>query len=232
MIARLVLLPGMDGTGDLFADFVSALPDGFETGIVRYPTEVFLSYSELMPLVQSFAPASEPFVLVAESFSTPLAIQFAATNPPNLKGLVLCAGFASSPTRGWMRFIGSLLAPLLFRMGLPDFAAKHWLVGPDASPGLLSAVKSAISSVQPEVLSARFSAVLDCDARGDLSRVAVPILCLQAQKDRLVPAFSLDEIRRIKPLVTVREISGPHLLFQRRSEEAAEVLVEFLRKMV
>ena len=74
MIKRLVLLPGMDGTGDLFADFVSALPDGFETGIVRYPTEIFLSYSELMPLVQSLAPASEPFVLVAESFSTPLAL--------------------------------------------------------------------------------------------------------------------------------------------------------------
>jgi len=36
MIRRLVLLPGMDGTGELFADFVEALPDAFDGRVVRY----------------------------------------------------------------------------------------------------------------------------------------------------------------------------------------------------
>ena len=69
---RFVLLPGMDGTGELFADFVDALPKSFETVRVRYPADRCLSYSELEELVQ--AACSEPFMLVAESFSTPLAI--------------------------------------------------------------------------------------------------------------------------------------------------------------
>jgi len=231
MIKRLVLLPGMDGTGDLFADFVSALPDRFETGIVRYPTEIFLSYSELMPLVQSLAPASEPFVLVAESFSTPLAIQFAATNPPNLKGLVLCAGFASSPARGWAHYFSSLLSPFLFRVPLPDFAAELWLVGPNASPALLSALKSAILSVRARVLSARFRAVLDCDARTELAQAAVRILYLQAEQDCLVPASCLEEIRRIKPQTLVTEIQGPHLLFQRKPRETAGNVARFAQQL-
>src|ERR1035437_1949808 len=89
-IRRLVLLPGMDGTGELYANFIAALPHRFEMEIVRYPVDVSLSYSELLCFVQSTIKDSEPFVLIAESFSTPLTIQLATTNPPNLKGLVLC----------------------------------------------------------------------------------------------------------------------------------------------
>jgi pimeloyl-ACP methyl ester carboxylesterase len=87
----LVLLPGMDGTGELFANLVDAMPEPFELITVRYPTDQELSYSELKAFVQAACPVSRPFVLLAESFSTPAAIQYAATMPPNLCGLVLCA---------------------------------------------------------------------------------------------------------------------------------------------
>jgi pimeloyl-ACP methyl ester carboxylesterase len=221
----------MDGTGELFADFIKALPDSFETASVRYPTDICLSYAGLMTFVRSVTDASRPFVLIAESFSTPLAIQFAATNPQNLKGLVLCAGFASSPVRGWFRFLGSLFSPFLFRVKLTEFAVKRWLVGPNASPALLSAVKAAISSVKPNVLSARLCAILDCDARTELTQVTVPILYLQANQDRLIPVSCFDEIRRINPQTSVTKISGPHLLFQREPQKTAEVVARFIQQL-
>jgi pimeloyl-[acyl-carrier protein] methyl ester esterase len=102
---KLILLPGMDGTGELFTDLLEALPDEFETEAVRYPTDGCLSYAQRMPLVKSATTISKPFVLVAESFSTRLAIQYAATHPTNLKGLVICAGFVTSPVRGWFRHV-------------------------------------------------------------------------------------------------------------------------------
>jgi pimeloyl-[acyl-carrier protein] methyl ester esterase len=71
---KLVLLPGMDGTGMLFAGFVTALPESFETMTVRYPTDRPLSNLELEGIVRAACPVTEPFMLVAESFSTPLAI--------------------------------------------------------------------------------------------------------------------------------------------------------------
>jgi pimeloyl-ACP methyl ester carboxylesterase len=225
----LVLLPGMDGTGELFTDFVNATPEAFKTATVRYPTDRCLSYSELADIVRASCPVSGPFVLVAESFSTPLAIQCAAAKPVNLAAPVLCAGFASSPLRGWRQCLGSLFAPTFFRIPLPRFVAKRWLAGLDAPPALLTALRAAISSVQPRVLASRARAVLACDASAELGHVAVPILYLQAKQDCLVGASCLEEIRRIKPQVTVAAFEGPHLLLQRDPKGTAEVIAEFVR---
>jgi pimeloyl-ACP methyl ester carboxylesterase len=229
---KLVLLPGMDGTGELFKDFIAALPKGIETQAVRYPCDRNLSYAELTGFVRSAAPASEPFVLLAESFSTPLAIQYAATNPPNLKGLVICAGFVTSPVRGWQRYVASFLASVMFWIPLPALAAKLFLAGPNASPSLLAAVRSAVSSVQPKVLSARVRAILACDARAELSQIDVPILYIQAAQDRLVGASCLAEIQKIKSLASVTTIAGPHLLLQREPRRTADVVARFLQQPV
>ena len=116
---KLVLLPGMDGTGELFSPFAAALAGEFEIATVRYPTEQCLSYSELKGFVRAACSTFGPFVLLAESYSTPLAIKYAASNPENLEGLVLCAGFATSPMLGWRRSLSGLAqsGPLALRHG-------------------------------------------------------------------------------------------------------------------
>jgi pimeloyl-ACP methyl ester carboxylesterase len=226
---KLVLMPGMDGTGKLFSEFVAALPSSFETVIVRYPTEQIFSFAELDGIVRAACPVAEPFLLVAESFSTPVAIKVAATNPANLAGIVLCVGFAASPVRGWRRLAGWLLALLVFRLPISDLVLKFWLIGADAPASLLAAVRSAISSVQPKVLAGRLWEVLKCDVRADLNLVAVPILYLQAKGDRLVSGSCLEEIGRIRPQMKVVSIEGPHLLLQRQPRKVAEAVAEFAR---
>lgn len=230
-LPKLILLPGMDGTGDLFKDLLKELPEAFQAEVVRYPTDRYLSYSQLEELVEAATRISNPFVLVAESFSTPVAIQCAAANPPNLKGLVICAGFIKRPVKGPLRFLYSLLAPILFRVRLPEFAARLLLVGPSASPSLLAAVRAAVSSVKPDVLSARARAVLACDARAELDQITVPILYIRAQEDRLIDESCLEEIRRIKPQTVVRIVSGPHLLLQREPQLTADVIKEFVQQL-
>jgi pimeloyl-[acyl-carrier protein] methyl ester esterase len=232
-LPKLILLPGLDGTGELFTDFVKALPNNFETLVLRYPTDRFLSYKQLAAFVTSAISMDHPSVLVAESFSTPLAIQLAAaTTRTNLKGIVLCAGFVSSPVGGLRRLICSLLSPVAFRFVLPEFAARLMLVGPDPQSLLLAAVRHAVSSVKPSVLSGRLNAVLACDVRPELKKVAVPILYLQARQDRLVSRASLEEIQRIKPETSVSVIAGPHLLLQRESQSTATCVADFVRQLV
>jgi hypothetical protein len=65
MPPTLVLLPGMDGTGELFSPFLASLGSDFETLIVRYPTNEVLSLAELTALAQSKLPADKRFVLLA-----------------------------------------------------------------------------------------------------------------------------------------------------------------------
>jgi pimeloyl-ACP methyl ester carboxylesterase len=228
-IGNLILLPGMDGTGTLFGRFIDALPEEFRAVSAKYPTDRALGNAEMRRTVEMLFPDSGRSVLVAESYSTPLAIQIAATHPPGLAGLVLCAGFAMSPLAGVRRIACRLLAPLIFRIELPQFAARRWLVGTGAPHALVADVQAAIRRVKPDVLSARLREVLDCDVRAELAQVDVPVLYISAANDRLIGVNCADEIVRIKPQIEMIAVDGPHLLLQSEPDNCAEVVTVFVR---
>lgn len=231
MIEKLILLPGLDGTGELFADLVRALPTQVQPAIVRYPKDEFLPYEQLLPLVELAVRGTEPYVLLAESFSSPLAIQFAATCPPRLKGLVICAGFAMSPADAWKQLACSIALPAVFRLPLPKTAIRLLLAGTDASPSLVDTVSSTIASVRRKVLAARLREVLDCDVRSSLCEVRAPILYLQAGQDRMVPDSSFGAFSQCRPGTILERISGPHLLLQRKPDECAKAISRFLAQL-
>jgi len=224
----LLLLPGMDGTAELFGRFINELPADLSASVVRYPTDRLLADGEMLELIAAACGTSQTFVLVAESYSSPLAIQFAAEHPQNLAGLVLCAGFASSPVGGWIRFLLRWTAPILCRLRLPKIVLRLWLLGPDADDELLRAVKDAIARVRPRVLAARLQSICDCDATRELAQIRVPILYLQAAQDRLVGESSLGRVLEARPEIQVARIDGPHVLLQMRSKECKDAIVAFL----
>lgn len=228
---KLVLLPGMYGTGDLFAEFIAALPAGLATRVVEYPNDVSLSYAQLMTLVQAAVPVDEPYVVVAESFSTPLAIQFAATHPVNLKGMVLSAGFATSPVRGVLRRLTPFLAPLLAFLPVNEIAARLMTLGSTAPKPVLKRVAAGIAAVRPKVLMDRVMAVERCDVRGDLRRVTVPVLCMQSRYDRMVNAVCMEEMRRVKPELQVVVFDASHMLIQQLPRETAATVADFVRRL-
>lgn len=221
----------MYGTGKLFADFAEALPSAFEAQAVGYPNDISLSYAELLDMVRSRVPAAEPYVIVAESFSTPLAIQFAATNPRNLKGVVLSAGFATSPVRGVLRFLGRFLAPLLSHLPVNEIGGRLMLLRSTAPQLLQDRLRAAIASVRPAVLMDRVQAVVACNALGELRKVKVPILYLQARGDRLVNAICLEEIRQVKPEIEVVVLDATHMLLQQMPHETAAIVADFIRRL-
>lgn len=96
-MVALVLLPGLDGTGRLFVDFVAALGAEVEVTVASYPTDTPLGYAELTAVARSFLPPDQPFFLLAESFSGPIAISIAQSSPPGLLGVALCCSFARNP---------------------------------------------------------------------------------------------------------------------------------------
>ena len=73
----LILLPGMDGTGQLFEPLVSALAGEFEIKVVTYPTSTPLGYSELEAIAREAIPKEGSYVILGESFSGPIAIALA-----------------------------------------------------------------------------------------------------------------------------------------------------------
>src|SRR6516162_3575503 len=94
---RLVLLPGLDGTGLLFRGFLKTLDPAILTAVVSYPPDRDMDHAGLEAVVRASLPTQEPFVLLAESFSGPIAIAIAASRPAGLRGLILSCSFARNP---------------------------------------------------------------------------------------------------------------------------------------
>jgi pimeloyl-ACP methyl ester carboxylesterase len=229
-LKKLVLLPGLDGSGELFRGVAAVLPEGLETETLWYPADRVLSYGELAGTLRGAIPVDEPFVLVAESFGVPLAILIAALEPPNLRGMVLSAGFATSPLRGWRRTLAWDLAPLLSHVPLPGFVARYLMVGDEAPRALAELVKDTVGWLTPKVLCARVREVLHVDVRAELATVRVPVLYLQPTKDRLVEPLCLGEMQAVKMGRTVT-IEGPHMLLQCEPVLCAEAVAGFVREL-
>ena len=226
--AHLVLLPGLDGTGLLFADFLKTLPYSLTTTVVSYPANRFLRYSELLQLVTAAVPQTDRFVVLAESFSTPLVLKYAATKPSNLAGVVICAGFARNPTGGWSRLLKVVAKPWLFALRPPHFVLEYFLTGENPPSALIQRIREILQSVPPEVLSGRIREVLECDASNDLARTTSPIMYLRASHDRLLSGSCHREILRIRPDVVLATVEAPHMLLQREPQKAADLVVAFM----
>ncbi|HET8734682.1 MAG TPA: alpha/beta hydrolase, partial [Anaeromyxobacteraceae bacterium] len=113
-----MLLPGLDGSADLFARFLGAATGALDFRRVPYPRDRFLGYAELEALVRARLPAGEPFAILGESFGGPLALRVAASRPAGLVGLVLVATFHRKPANPIIARAAPL-GPAFFRLPLP-----------------------------------------------------------------------------------------------------------------
>ena len=226
----MVFLPGLDGTGELFAELGSLLAPALRVVVARYPTDHFLSYPDLIASVNRMLPSDDRFILVAESFSTPLGPMIAAARPRNLTGLVLCAGFVTSPFGG-PKVLQRLVGPWLFRSSTPGFLLRHFLLGSDPPAALQDSLRQALQLVSPHVLAARVHTVLTCDVREDLARVRVPMMYIRAEGDRLVRERSSREIERLRPDTLLVSVRAPHLVCQREPQKVAEFLMRFIQQV-
>ena len=182
-----------------FADFIEALPIGFVAQAIGYPNDIPLSYAELLELVRSCVPISEPYVIVAESFSTPLAIQFAATNPPksHRRGFVRGIRYKSSP--------GLFAIPHAFSGAGSGPSPGEWIGGEncgvrvDCSGVPAGSFARGDGKGDPRVLMDRVRTVVGCNSLEEIREIRVPVLYMQARHDRVVNAVCLEEDGRVKP---------------------------------
>jgi pimeloyl-ACP methyl ester carboxylesterase len=226
---HLVLLPGLDGTGSLFGPLLNNLPIQFTASVVAYPCDKALNYQQLFPHIREAIPWGNPYTLVAESFSGPLALLFAAEQTEDIQAIVLCASFATNPLHPIVEWARHLLKDSLFRKPPPEALLLKYLAGEDCPPAFLEGVKHAIASVRPEVLAHRIHMMLDTDARPALQACEKPLLYLLAEQDKIVGKRGLEAIQAAKPRnVTAVSIDAPHLLLQRQPREAIAAIERFL----
>ena len=223
---KLLVLPGLDGTGKLTDEFRGAFPNEFSLDVVAYPPELS-SYADIYGWLTARLPR-EDFVLVAESFSGPLAIKLGSDDIPNLRGIVFVATFAKAPRRLPSVFAGLLrLAPLSHPIG--SRVAQPFLMGQWTTRQFTDRFSKAMRGIPKATLCGRLQAVLSVDVVSNLAEIRVPMIYLRASKDRLIPskrsrAFSAAS-------ANVIEIEAPHFLLQAKPEKAAAIVKKFLEEL-
>lgn len=224
-MTTLVLLPGMDGTGTLYEPLYKALNGKNKLLVMTYPTDQARGYAELEALVQAQLPTDEDYILLGESFSGPIAISIAATQPVHLKALILCATFARNPypwltaSRYALPYLPTRLAPLS--------VLSHLLLGRFSSKELRRQLADALAQVKSASLKARLYAVLSCDVREKLKAITVPVLYLQATRDRLVPESAHADIHMQLYEMETCKYDAPHFLLQTKADEAVNDILRF-----
>ena len=218
-----VILPGMDGTGELVAPFVALCPPEDACVVVRYPRERVLTEREILAVIDEFLPSFGDYVLVAESFSGQFAIRIAARKPARLRGLVLVTTFADCPVNFLAKIALLVIGGALMSIKPPRWVIRRLLLSWDAAIEEVGTTRQAITSVKGKVLASRLRMVLRCDVEALLANINVATLVIGAAKDKLVRRTVTEKMRGI-PNSELVSIDSPHLALFSRPREIWEII--------
>lgn len=225
---KLVFLPGLDGTGISFEPFGAVLPGDIAVCVVRYPADKLLSFEETVRCARDQIPWDEDVLVLAESFSGPVALALVGSGQISPGCLVLCSTFARSPRPRALKALGLLPLKRLLGLPVPRPLLKHVVAGGAESADLLLGLWQRVRvMVPPEVLAHRLEMINRVDVREFLPGLSVPCLYIQAASDRAVPESALFDFMEAVPDLRVKRIPGPHFILQARPRESLDAIQRF-----
>lgn len=223
-ISTLVLLPGMDGTGKLFTEFLSYY-DGDHL-VISLPESGPQDHATLANVINRQLP-NESYILLAESFSGGIVPELLKLNPTHIKGVIFVASFLSSP-RSYLIGLAKLI-PIKALVSLPlsNIAHRLLFLGQEATKLLLSKFVNVIRSIPKQVLSNR----LEVLKRLQLPETTfdIPTIYIRALSDRLISTKKSQEVAHVFNHIEFVELEGPHFILQAKPKETAALIQSLIK---
>ena len=218
----LVLLPGLDGSGELFAPLLAALGDAVDCHVLRLPTDGPQSQAVLAQRLLPQLP-QQPFVLLAESFSGAIAVEITRLHPPGLQQLILVATFLQAPRPVLLR-MPRICFWLGWQLHRPLVSLWWPFCGKRSDITTRNLVLKALGTLSWEVLHARLRTIQNLDLQVDTLRC--PVSIFHAEDDCLVPAMIRERLNRLGRHAL---IPGPHFLLQSEPTVMAKRIAQLLQ---
>ncbi len=215
---KIVVLPGLNGTADFLDDFRAALPE-HDVCICEYDRDSYL-YDDIVPTIQ--LPKVENYIIVAESFSGPIATKLSTSYESNLVGVVYVASFLENPRRvpSWFA-LALFLVPLRFAPALA--IANIFLMGKWANAKFTQEFSRVLAQIPKTTIVKRLQQVQRVGKI--IPYEIVPTLYIRPRQDRLVPH------RMSNSFSTVESIDGPHFILQARPDAGANIVRSFINNL-
>ena len=221
---KLILLPGMDGTGKLFQPFINELPDEIDCSVISYPDNECLSYKELESFVLDKLPKDEDFVLLAESFSGPVGYLLAKRNLANMKGIIFVATFLQNPNKPLVNLVKLLPLSILLSLPIPDFIIKHFFLGKSPDNQTVILFNDVIKNTNHKIISCRINEISKPSL--NLEKITIKSFYIQALNDKLVPPNNMNSFTEISDSLKTIKVDGPHFILQTRAKKCAALVEE------
>lgn len=222
----MVLLPGMDGSGKLFAPFLAELPAGLDVRVMTYPSSLS-AIDDLAGYVLSQLGDSE--LLIAESFSGPIALEVCRRRPDRVAGLVLCATFTSCPNPLAVA-IGEVVPGRILKFFGALTPIANWLCfGGLASIELQRNFAQALASLGSGTLKARLRVLRRLNV--EFEPLSIPTLVVHPARDRLVSDSASVRLRNGHASAVVI-VDGPHFLMQTRPKQCWDAIRAFQHQVI
>ncbi|GLQ07350.1 alpha/beta fold hydrolase [Sneathiella chinensis] len=223
-MVKVVFLPGLDGTGALFPAALLDMP-GVTALPMALPDVGDRGYEGLATEIVSELPDGD-LVLVAESFSGPIAALIAARLGSRIRGVVFVATFLTPPNRFLLGMAQILPLRGLLTLFPVQAIARTLLFGRLSDRQIFDRFLEVVAAMPAGRIRERLRAV------GCIPRMAgpieVPVLYIRAARDWLVPAGKGEEFSVYFPHLRSVTVDGPHFLLQARPEECRRLIAAFL----
>ncbi len=221
---KLVLIPGMDGTGLLFSKLIEQL-NNFDILVLPLPSDSDQNYSALTEYINVRLP-KEDYIIVAESFSGPIGMSLASKDNIYFKGLICVATFISPPRQFLPKILSKLPLKCMLNLPFTSPMLKFFILGRSAKQEDVVNFREVVKGVPEGILHRRIESVVGFDLK--FNKVSKPVLYIQAGSDRLVPVGCAQEFSRYCLNFTLEVVDGPHFILQSKPGECAKVIESWL----
>jgi pimeloyl-[acyl-carrier protein] methyl ester esterase len=221
---RFLLLPGLDGTGKLFSRFVRMKPPSFSCEVLAYD-DGFAEYDEYVNAVKGRLRADTKTVLIAESFSGPIAMHIASRYRDQVAGIVFAASFVKPPHPLLLNIASVMPAPAFGAMRAT--LVKQFCVNGVYEKNVIDEANVVVGELESAVIKRRLMLLASLTKLAH-AQIDIPVLSLRATQDRLITQAATSSIATTFPKTISIDVDSPHFLLQARPEECWRHIEKFV----
>jgi len=209
----LVLVPGMDGTGQLFYRQTPSLSESFRTATYALRSNALTMdtlVDDLGRVIDAVAPETRRAIVVGESFGGALAMSFALARPEQVSALVVLNSFPYFAPQFRLRLARYGLALLPWgAMPLIRRATAFRLHSAHTHREEIRRFMELTATASRDGYINRLQLLMSYDIRDRLHELRPPVLFLAAEQDHLVPSVDQAELMVSRvPRATLRILHG------------------------
>ncbi len=231
----MVLVPGMDGTGELFYRQVPLLEKSYSVATYALrddATNMEALADDLRQVIERAAPMEKRAIVMGESFGGTVALTTALRYPKHVSGLVILNSFPYFSPQFRLRLAIAAVSLVPWgAMSLVRHATSFFMHSRHTHREELKKFLELTARTTRAGYRNRLGILKTYDVRERLCEIRCPTLFLAAEKDHLVPSVAQARLMAERtPFATVRVLSGHgHICLIAPDLDVSRILAEWQR---